>query len=322
MRIALILPYFGEFPNYFQLFLNSCGKNADSFDWLIFSDNQRPYDYPSNVKITIMTFEEMKRLVQSKFDFKIALNRPYKLCDFRPAYGYIFSDYLGGYDMWGHCDCDVIWGKLDNFLSKKILQYDKAGRTGHLTMYRNTSEINSAFMRDYKGNAIYKEVFASDKSFLFDEDNYNGNPCISDIWRNYGFSEYRFDDVIANADYKKNYFRLVFQVGEGYSYTKETGKKNLFIWEDGILKRYYMDGKELKCREFMYIHMMRRKMRIDKIHDFSKIMIRSNCFSDINPRLKDADSLSRIRCMTLNNQFFRTRYNNLLNKLRQRLKNE
>ena len=29
MKIAFILPYFGEFPNYFKLYLKSCEFNKD-----------------------------------------------------------------------------------------------------------------------------------------------------------------------------------------------------------------------------------------------------------------------------------------------------
>ena len=41
-----------------------------------------------------MTFNELRKLIQSKFDFEISLEKPYKLCDFRPAYGFLFEEYL------------------------------------------------------------------------------------------------------------------------------------------------------------------------------------------------------------------------------------
>lgn len=33
-KCTFIIPYYGNFPNYFQLFLNSCKYNSD-FEWLI-----------------------------------------------------------------------------------------------------------------------------------------------------------------------------------------------------------------------------------------------------------------------------------------------
>lgn len=87
-KIVLILPYFGKLPNTFDFFLQSC-KNNPNIDWLIFSDcNIKEFD---NIKVVHISWQKFKVFVQSKFDFSIALPSPYKLCDFRPAYGYIFK---------------------------------------------------------------------------------------------------------------------------------------------------------------------------------------------------------------------------------------
>ncbi len=124
-KICLVIPYFGDFPNYFDLWLNSCEHNPE-INFLIFTDNKEKYVYPSNVKVVNITFQELKEKIQSKFDFKICLSRPYKLCDYRPAYGYIFEEYLKDFDFWGHCDLDVIFGNLKQFLTKDILNnYEK-----------------------------------------------------------------------------------------------------------------------------------------------------------------------------------------------------
>ena len=91
--IAYVVPYFGKFPKGFQFWLLSCKCNP-SIDWLIFTDDKTPYDYPENVKVTYWTFDQMKKKVQAIYDFPIFLERPYKLCDFKPAYGEIFADEL------------------------------------------------------------------------------------------------------------------------------------------------------------------------------------------------------------------------------------
>ena len=92
-KILFICPYFGAFPNYFNLTLNSIKYNP-TIDWLIITDITKQYDYPNNVKIINMKFEELQKKVQSCFNFKINLNAPFKMCDFRPAYGIIFKEYL------------------------------------------------------------------------------------------------------------------------------------------------------------------------------------------------------------------------------------
>ena len=36
MKVAIVVPYFGTLPNYFQLFLDTCAYNPE-FDWLIWN---------------------------------------------------------------------------------------------------------------------------------------------------------------------------------------------------------------------------------------------------------------------------------------------
>ena len=43
--IAFVIPYFGKFPNYFSLWLQSC-RNNPTIDWLLFTDSNEKYDYP------------------------------------------------------------------------------------------------------------------------------------------------------------------------------------------------------------------------------------------------------------------------------------
>ena len=110
-RIAFIVPYFGRFPNYFQLWLISC-KNNPTVDWYVLTNDQTTFDYPKNVHVIHESFEGMRGRVQSFFDFKLAIEDPYKLCDFKPAYGEIFAQYLRNYDFWGCCDIDAIFGDI------------------------------------------------------------------------------------------------------------------------------------------------------------------------------------------------------------------
>ncbi|MDR1987563.1 MAG: hypothetical protein LBQ24_02075 [Candidatus Peribacteria bacterium] len=50
------------------------------------TDDKSPLNFPKNVKVIYMTFTECVAKIQSKFDFKISLKFPHKLCDFRPAF--------------------------------------------------------------------------------------------------------------------------------------------------------------------------------------------------------------------------------------------
>ena len=78
------------------------------------------------------------RRIQSHFDFEISLERPYKLCDFRPAFGEIFADELAGYDFWGHSDLDVIFGRIRDHLPAAAFEADKILFNGNFSLYRNS----------------------------------------------------------------------------------------------------------------------------------------------------------------------------------------
>lgn len=169
MKIAIIIAYFGKLPEYIQLFLDSCKLNY-GFEWLIFSDDDTTYNYPSNVHLIKMNFGECKKLIQSKFDFEITLSKPQKLCDYKCAYGVIFEDYIQDYDWWGHCDLDQIFGNLNMFVTEDMLRkYDKLFSLGHLSLYKNSYKNNRIFMGKIEGKIRYKEVFVTERGCGFDE---------------------------------------------------------------------------------------------------------------------------------------------------------
>ena len=61
-KCCFVIPYFGKLPNYFQLFLNSCKYNQD-YNWLLFTDDNSEFVYPSNVQRILIDFEELKEAV-------------------------------------------------------------------------------------------------------------------------------------------------------------------------------------------------------------------------------------------------------------------
>ena len=76
--IVIIGCYFGTLRKDTAMFLRSIQANP-TIDWLFFSDCDWG-KVPDNVKIVNMSFEKLKELVQSHFDFQISLEAPYKLC--------------------------------------------------------------------------------------------------------------------------------------------------------------------------------------------------------------------------------------------------
>ncbi|MBO7090099.1 MAG: hypothetical protein J6W70_09355 [Lentisphaeria bacterium] len=143
-RIAIVICWFGPLPVVFPLWCKSCAANP-TVDWLLFTD-QEP-SVPDNVHVHRMSFAEIGELARRKLDFpELSLEKPYKLCDYKVMYGVIFDDWLKEYDFWGYCDLDMVFGDLRGFFSDEMLdRYDKLLSCGHLSLYRNTPEVNSRF---------------------------------------------------------------------------------------------------------------------------------------------------------------------------------
>lgn len=242
-KIAYIVPYFGKFPKGFQFWLLSCKCNP-TIDWLIFTDDYTNYEYPSNVKVNYWTFEQMKERVQSIFDFEISLERPYKLCDYKPAYGEIFANELKEYDYWGHCDVDLVWGDIRTFITDAILEnYEKIGFFGHSILYRNTREVCSRYRTLIDGKLNYIEVYTTDKGYAFDE------PGMDDIYEYLDIPVYN-EIIFANL-LKYDYGFWLDQQTEENQYKN---KSQVFTWQRGKLIRYYLNKDDIETEEYMYLH--------------------------------------------------------------------
>lgn len=247
-KIVLIVLYFGQFRNDNLFWLKSVELNP-TINFLIFTD--QVINVPNNVRIINTTFPEMVRYIQSKFDFRINIPQAYKLCDFRPAYGELFQEYISDYDFWGHCDNDLIFGNIRNFITDEILSiYDRILLRGHFTLYRNTPETNSSY-KDIK-KPSYKECFSESKNFCFDE--YAGSGYYWYKFRNDKlYNEIIFDDI----DYLKYNFVTVHK--------KELDRNRsnfIYSYENGRLFRVFNENNTVKKEEIMYVHFQKRNLTI------------------------------------------------------------
>ena len=169
--LAIITCWYGDYPWYFHYFIHSCSYNP-TVDFLIITDNQETIpNKPDNVKIIHKTLDEIKETASLKLGFEVNLDYAYKLCDFKPAYGFIFHDLLTQYDFWGHADVDLVYGNIREFMTEEILNDNDViscrhdYTTGTFCLFRNNNMINRLFME----SKDYKEVFSSSEHFCFDE---------------------------------------------------------------------------------------------------------------------------------------------------------
>jgi hypothetical protein len=172
--IAVLTCWYGPYPWYLPYFIHSCTYNP-TIDFIIITDNKQLIpNKPQNIKIVSKTIEEIKLTACKKLGFTVNIDYPYKLCDFKPAYGFLFSELIKGYDFWGQSDLDIIYGDIRSFITDEMLNtYDFISlrhdyTTGCFALYKNNETMNSFFMR----SKDYKTVFGNPQHYCFDECNF------------------------------------------------------------------------------------------------------------------------------------------------------
>lgn len=181
--IVIIICYMGKLPWYFDFFLQSCKYNP-SVDFIIITDDQSyEGELPSNIKIIYKDIIEINDIASEKLGFKTNISSGYKLCDFKPTYGLLFSELVQAYDFWGHGDLDVIFGNIRTFMTDDILSnFDLIAvrddfLTGYFQLFRNDDKMRMLF----KESKDYQKILSSDIHYCFDETNFKWNEFASNM---------------------------------------------------------------------------------------------------------------------------------------------
>lgn len=169
--IAVLTCWYGPYPWYFPFYVHSCKFNP-TIDFYIITDNLDEIpNKPDNLIIVYKTLPDIKKMASEKLGFQVSLDYPFKLNDFKPAYSFLFPEIFQGYDYWGQCDLDLIYGNIRGFLTEEIINsYDYLSMrhdytTGCFSLYRNSEKMKTFFMK----SKDYRFVFSSYESWCFDE---------------------------------------------------------------------------------------------------------------------------------------------------------
>jgi hypothetical protein len=146
--ICVLIPYFGKWPEWFRLFLLSCRFNP-TINWHFFTDCGSPVNPPKNVGFSETSYPDYQEKISARLDIRFT-GSPYKLCDLKPALGFIHQDIIAAYDYFGFGDIDVIYGNLRNFLSPEMLTKNLISThpdrvSGHFCLLKNTEEMRTIF---------------------------------------------------------------------------------------------------------------------------------------------------------------------------------
>lgn len=168
-KIAIIIPYFGNFPEWISIFVEGCRRNS-FIDFIIFSDDDLDYK-TSNIIFHKTTFEDYCKRIGKELSIDFSPKSAYKLCGVRPFYGYIHRKELESYDFWGFCDLDLVFGDLskifstNNLLSYDIISTDWDRISGPLCILRNNQNYRNLAFK-IKG---WEQMLSSEKIIPLDE---------------------------------------------------------------------------------------------------------------------------------------------------------
>ncbi len=149
-KLAIVICYFGSWPRWMHLFMESCRLNP-TVDFVLVTDCGACDSSCDNVKRIEMTLASFQELAVERLGIELEIADPYKLSDYKPFYGVLFEEVLRGYDFWAYADLDVIYGDIRSFLTDDVLhRYDVISSrpeftAGHFTLWRNTPELSRLF---------------------------------------------------------------------------------------------------------------------------------------------------------------------------------
>lgn len=290
-RIWLFMPYYGQFPNYFQLYLDSLARNADLLSVFLLTDgNLGNYRVPENIIRISMSLDQLRErcalFLAKEYGLTVKseslIKGPYKLCDFRVTYLKLFDDIAKQYgvtedDYVGWGDCDLIYGRLADFLDLSV-RYDVIGGFhGHLTALRNTETAQNMFrsidhlpemLLDDNSHVVDEIAFRRQINELRDRDPramFYMNSYFCDIVPELFFGRFRPD----YSTRQKNFFD---------AYHSDKDITHVFCDQDGRLTVLYDDGES---RRSIYCHLQKRAMKLEDGQFEKGYFVRENAFEPV-----------------------------------------
>jgi len=270
-KIVLIFPYFGILPPQYPAWRATALCNP-TIDFMFFTDAD--VGPAENIIVHKMPFSDFQKIVQHAFDFQIALNRPYKLCEFKQAYGYVLQDYIQGYDFWGYGDLDLVYGNIRAFLTDSVLEHKFLLGWGHLTLLHNDEDANTYFMKPVTGYQNYQDAFTTTQITYFDEYGYKG--C-SDKWRDCRPEDCWLEWPFDNASKPKQSYHFISQT-RGW-------KQVIFEHVDNKLYMLRFHHGQLEKKESLYAHFQHRGFMKDRVTDYNHFLVTPRAIIDYPKRL-------------------------------------
>lgn len=269
-QIAILIPYFGKWPEWIDLYLYSCTQN-NHIDWLFFTDCPIPSKPYKNIFFFSISFQGYCNDISNKLKIKFKPENPYKLCDLKPFYGFLHSDLIKDYAFWGFGDIDIIWGNIAKYYSLELFNHYDVFSThadrisGHLAIFRNISKYTELAFQI----ADWKNKLESSKHFALDENDfshliYPESRYIKKVYSKIIRKLFNWRDAWVLYYHILPVFNSLFRLKPRRLYFKEQHTTPILGSDNRSFKYdsdtwYYKDGKIINGKtknECIYLHFM------------------------------------------------------------------
>lgn len=268
----MLIPYFGSFKKYFDLFLYTASKNkAIDFHFFTTAKNiNTQYLLFDNIFFHEDTLNNVNERANKLLGYDCFLSTPYKLCDYKNIYNLLFKEISDCYEYWGYCDTDIILGNFNDFISEECLKkHVIIGKLGHFTIIKNDEHLTQRYLDKIKG--IAQVVFQSKYQYGFDENEYS--------YYNLFLGEeecFDLDNYISDV-------RPQFKFLKRYSFTNKRSRtqfsgEQFYVYHNKELIAYFLVDNKVVKYPFLYAHFQKRDMRICHGVDFDHFLIKPNIF--------------------------------------------
>lgn len=273
-RIYLFIPYYGKFPNYYQLYLDSLRMNQDILTVFFITDiDMKQYDVPENAVIVHMAKEMMQQrladMLRTVFgktvDPSLLIKTNYKLVDFKVTFPIVFKDILEQHavteeDFVGWGDCDLIYGNLAKFIHFSENYHIIGGWFGHFAAIKNIESFK-LFFKEVPN--FFDLCTDNSKTFITDE-----IACREPLQHFLAKNKYKmfyinlyYCDIVPPCFYhmfRKNHYQL----SKNFFDTLHPKKNIHHLFFDLSKKRLSVVYDDGSTREAAYAHFQKRAMTL------------------------------------------------------------
>ncbi len=151
----IFIPYFGAWPAWGDLFFETARRNS-TIDFLVFTDCDSAAFAAPNIYVRPTSFEDYVQRARSWLGLPFDPRDGYKICDLRPVFGALHEEEFSGYDFYGWCDTDLLFGDIRSFYTNEVLARNDVLSThadrisGHFALFRNTRRNRTMYRRIYR----------------------------------------------------------------------------------------------------------------------------------------------------------------------------